>query len=580
MNGITPASIPAFTSLAELLHWRAQQQGDQLAYIFLADGATQEERITYRALNARARTIGAFLQKRAPAGERVLLLYPPGLDFICAFFGCLYAGVVAIPAYPPQRIRADRSLPRIQAIKNDAQPVIALTTTSMLTGAEALFTQMPDICVYATDTLSDEFALQWNAPGVDSATLAFLQYTSGSTGTPKGVMVTHGNLMYNQQIIQTSHNLTHLSTFVSWLPLYHDMGLIGNILQPLYLGALAVLMSPVAFIQRPFRWLQAISRYKAYISGGPNFAYDLCALKITPEQRASLDLSTWQIAFNGSEPVRHETLERFAAMFEPCGFRREAFAPCYGLAEATLIVTGGVVKPSFNHCHVNEVALMHNQVVVQTEADESTRTLVSSGPSWLDQTVVIVDAETCKKCAPGVVGEIWVSGPSVTRGYWGRSDETKYTFEAYLQDTGEGPFLRTGDLGFLYNGELYVTGRLKDMIIIRGRNLYPQDIESTVEQCHELLRSGNGTAFAIEQGGEEQLVIVHEVERRYRATDRDELAETIRQVVGDAHEVQPYAIVFIKTGSLPKTSSGKIQVHLTRQKYLAGELEIAGERHA
>ncbi len=582
MDSVVVRPDSLFATFIELVQWRARQHGDRLAYIFLADGDTQEICLTYNDLDRRARAVGAFLQKVTVKGDRVLLLYPPSLDYITAFFGCLYAGVIAVPAYPPQLARLDRSLPRIQAIKDDAKTVVVLTTEAILSNTEALFKQVPDfrdLRWFTTNTLSDDLAAEWHDPNVTSNNLAFLQYTSGSTGTPKGVMVTHGNLLHNHQILQTAHNLTHQSTFVSWLPLYHDMGLIGNVLQSAYLGSLVVLMSPVAVLQRPFRWLKAIAHYNAYASGGPNFAYDMCVRKVTAEQRATLDLSGWKVAFNGAEPVRHDTLERFAEVFESCGFRREAFSPGYGLAEATLFVTGGMRESVVEYCHVDEVALANNHVITRLYSEEGTKTLVSCGHPWLDQKVVIADQESFKKYEADQVGEVWVSSPSVTQGYWGRVAETARTFHAHLADTGEGPFLRTGDLGFFHKGELYITGRLKDLIIIRGRNIYPQDVELTVEQSHRILRPSGGAAFSVEFDGEERLIVVQEVERHYQPSDLDEVVEAVRQAVGENHEVQPYAVVLIKPATLPKTSSGKMQRHLTRTKYLTGELDVVGEQH-
>ncbi|HZR42605.1 MAG TPA: fatty acyl-AMP ligase [Ktedonobacteraceae bacterium] len=570
------------TTLIELVRYRANQQKDQTAFIFLLDGETQEVRLSFADLDQHARVVASALQKITQKGDRVLLLYPAGLDFIIAFFGCLYAGVIAIPMYPPQSLRADQSLPRIQAIANDAQAVVALTTRSMLDKTRLLFEQAPDFRTLrwiTTDTLSYELATGWREPIVDNNTPAFLQYTSGSTGVPKGVILTHGNLIHNQQIMQTAFNLNGQSTFVSWLPLYHDMGLIAHVLQPLYLGTFVVLMSPVHFLQRPIRWLSAISRYKATTSSGPNFAFDLCVRKITEEQRATLDLSSWRTAVNGSEPVRYETLERFVEYFAPCGFRREVFAPSYGLAEATLMVTGGHNPSGFQSCRVSEAELACDHVVTYPRAEEATRTLVGCGRPWLGQQVFIVDPESRVQCVANQIGEIWVAGPSVSHGYWHRTKETKQSFQAYLADTGKGPFLRTGDLGFLLDDELYITGRLKDLIIIRGRNIYPQDIELTVAQCHDAFALDRGAAFSIEVEGEEQLVVVQEVDRHYMRFDLNELKEVVRQALGEHNNVQPYEIVFIKHGTLPKTSSGKIQRHLARKRYLDAALQVVGGLH-
>ncbi len=602
------------SSLIELLRWRALDQSDRRAYTFLVDDGTDEISLTYGELDRRARAVGALLQSAVPrpwtrgapvrcggmAGERALLLYPSGLEYIVAFFGCLYAGMIAVPSYPP---RLDQPGPlyhavqygtRLQAIVADAQPVVALTTASILStierwSAHTMGLEAPKWL--ATDNLSSDLAEEWRDPEVESDALALLQYTSGSTATPRGVMVSHGNLLHNSDLIRQCFEHTPDSQIVFWLPLYHDMGLIGGMLQSLYCGVPGILMSPLAFLQRPLRWLQAISRYRATTSGAPNFAYDLCVHKIAPAQRATLDLSSWETAFNGAEPVRHGTLEQFTAAFEPCGFRREAFYPCYGLAEATLIVSGGlkasppVVRP------VQGTALEGNRVIAISE-DEDARTLVGCGQTLQDQKIVIVDAESLTLCPPDWIGEIWVSGPSVAQGYWNRPDEAEHTFQAYLVDTGEGPFLRTGDLGFLKDDELFITGRLKDLIIIDGRNHYPQDIELTVEQSHPALRSGCCAAFSIEVENRERLVVVAEVRRRYQSAHSQEdtepdlasehhpslnvqnVVKAIRRAVAEQHGVQVYAVSLLKSRRIPKTSSGKIQRHACRSGYLTGSLDV------
>ncbi len=483
-----PGSFFGPSNLVDLVQHRAAHQGRDRAFIYLVDGETEEITITYQDLDRQARAIAARLQELDLVGERALLLYPAGLDFIAAFFGCLYAGVVAVPAYPPRR---NRSLSRIQAIADDAQARIALTTFSVWERVQPVLNQTPDLTKIewlCTDKLPADLQNQWHAPDVHGDTLAFLQYTSGSTGVPKGVMLTHANLMHNSASIAYAFEHTRSGNGVFWLPSYHDMGLIGGILQPLYIGQPNVLMSPVAFLQKPYRWLKAISRYRATIGGGPNFAYDLCVRKITPEQRATLDLSSWNLAFNGAEPVRAETLDAFATAFEPAGFRRTAFYPCYGMAEVTLIVSGGFKAALPVVRTFDAEALENNQVVDALADEEGARELVGSGGKLLDQRIIIAHPENLTTMPPDQVGEVWVSGPSVAQGYWNREEETERTFHAYLQDTGEGPFLRTGDLGFIQDGELFITGRLKDLIIIRGLNHYPQDIESTAERCHARLR--------------------------------------------------------------------------------------------
>ena len=570
--------LEKLATLVDLLHYRGQCQPDKQAYIFLQNGETESGSLTYGELDKQARAIAAQLQSLRLKGERALLLYPSGLEFITAFFGCLYAGVVAVPAYPPRR---NQNMSRLQALVIDAQATVALTTTSLLTNIENRLAQTPEFkalpCL-ATDNIASELAESWLEPEVMSDTIAFLQYTSGSTGMPKGVMITHGNLLHNEQMIKRAFAHTEDTIFVGWLPLFHDMRLIGNVLQPLYLGIKCFLMSPVDFLYKPFRWLQAISRYKATTSGGPNFAYDLCIHKITPEQRASLDLSSWEIAFTGAEPVRAETLEKFAETFKPCGFRREAFYPCYGMAETTLFVTGGL-KKTFPVIHqVSGTALEQNRIVDSTDEDSNIRKIVSCGQTWLDMNLVIADPKSLTRCEADRIGEIWVSGSSVAQGYWNRPLETKQTFHAYLADTKEGPFLRTGDLGFIKDRELFVTGRLKDVIIIRGQNYYPQDIEQTGEKSHPALRPGYSAAFALEVKGLERLVVVQEVERSYlRKLNINEIVGNFHEAVTAEHGLQVYATVLVKPGSIPKTSSGKIQRHACRAKFLNGSLNLVGD---
>lgn len=564
-----------FSNLVNLLIYRSRYQPQKAAYIFLQDGELETARLTYQDLDLQARALASHLQSLVPIGSRVLLICPPGLGFITAFFGCLYAGVVAVPVYPP---RPNQSLSRLQAIVADARPSIALTTTTILVNMERGLTQSPDLqalSLLAIDKIDVNLAPIWQQHLIKKDTLAFLQYTSGSTGIPKGVMVSHSNLMHNLEYIKQAFELTPESVSVTWLPSFHDMGLIDGIIQPLYAGFLGVLMPPVAFLQRPIRWLQAIQNYRATHSGGPNFSYELCIRKITAEQRNTLDLRSWRTAYNGAEPIRSETLQGFADAFKPCGFQPSFLYPCYGMAETTLMVAGGRVQDEPIYFAAQADALEQNRVVKAAENTLSVRHLVGCGRSWLDTKIVVVTPDTLTPCASDEVGEIWVSGSSVTQGYWNRSSETAITFQARLADTGEGPFLRTGDLGFLSNGELFVTGRLKDLIIIRGRNHYPQDIELTVEQSHSALRPGCGATFSVEMEGDEQLVVVQELERSHiKNLKADEIFGAIRQAVATQHELQVYAILLLKTASIPKTSSGKIQRRACRAGFLGNNLEV------
>jgi amino acid adenylation domain-containing protein len=598
MNEHLANEMPGYQSVVDVLESRASDR--PLARVFTFQtfsggaGGAPEVSLTLAALARGARALGARLQEHGLEGERAVLLYPPGLDFITAFFGCLAAGVVAVPTPAP---RPNRPPERLRTILADAQPRAILTTGSLAAERARWSDAIPeldDLIWLPTDRADgspgeDEhehaLAARWRNPGLSHATLAFLQYTSGSTAAPRGVMITHGNLLHNSAQIQRSFGSTYESRGVFWLPLFHDMGLIGGVLQTIYCGGTSTLFSPVAFLQDPYRWLETISRTRATISGGPNFAYDLCARKLSAEQRATLDLSSWSVAFNGAEPVRAETLDRFAELFAPCGFRREAFLPCYGLAEATLIVSGRTEPVPPVVLAAEAAGLEQNRVCPALVGSEirdlrgargdnrDTRTLVGSGRVCAGQEVVIVDPVTGNRCGGDAVGEIWVAGANVALGYWNQPEASAATFQA--EHAGR-RFLRTGDLGFLRDGELFVTGRLKDLMIIGGRNVYPQEIEETVARSHPLLRADSGAAFAVEHEGQERLVVVHEVERQARADRVEEIAGRIRQALAEEHELEPQAVVLIKAATIPKTSSGKIRRHACREAYLAAELDVVG----
>ncbi len=592
----SPDAFLRLETLIQLLRTRANYLPDREAFRFLADGEEEESSLTFAEVDQRARSIAAWLQAEQITGGRALLLYPPGLDFISAFFGCLYAGVVAVPAYPP---RLNRPSPRIQAIVADAQITVALTTTKIQRGLERRFSLMPDLAALRwlnTEEMGDDLSSLWQEPEVTRDTLAFLQYTSGSTGSPKGVMLSHGNLLHNLAVIRDGFHIRQDGIGVFWLPSYHDMGLIGGILEPIYVGWTTVLMAPAAFLQRPVRWLEAISHYQAGISGAPNFAYQMCVEKISPEELEGLDLSSWNVAFCGAEPIRLETLDSFVERFAPYGFRRESFYPCYGLAECTLMVSGGDGPSGALVKDFHAPALAQNEAkLAAPEAGTPKRALdaiplVSCGHSLAGQKIVIADPQRLTARASGEIGEIWVAGPSVAQGYWRRPEETEQIFRAHLASAvasrqpaekgSLGPFLRTGDLGFLHEGELYVTGRLKDVIIVRGRNHYPQDIEHSTGQCHEALEAGMRAAFSIQSDGEEKLVIVNEVTRRHRRPDVDSVVAAVRRAVAQEHQLQVHAIVLIRPLSVPRTSSGKIMRHACKQGFLDGSLQVVGEWRA
>lgn len=559
---------PAVNSLVDLLELRARQDHGRSAFTFLANDGNIAGTITYREIDFQARLIAARLMEMASAGERALLLYPPGLEFLPAFFGCLYAAIMAVPAYPPHR---NRNLFRLQSIFKDAQPRFVLTTSALLPRIEAAISGFGRADVIATDQLSAGKTAEYIRPQISSNAIAFLQYTSGSTSNPKGVMITHGNLLHNAALVNEAVGPAPDDSYVSWLPVFHDMGFMAGILQPLYRGLPSVLMSPAAFLEMPVRWLHAISRYKATASGGPSFAYDLCVRRIAKDDLEGIDLSSWAIAFNGSEPVRADVMDRFASAFAQCGFQRNAFYPCYGLAEATLMVSGSRKGHSVNVCEFDKREL-ENHRVSRLDGEKWSHALVACGRNLSGQEIAIVDPDSHERCAPDQVGEIWVRGPSIASGYWNNHELSQETFHACIHGT-DAAFLRTGDLGFLHDEQLFVTGRIKDLLIIRGQNHYPQDIELTVEACDSVFQPGSGAAFSVEAGNEERLVVVQE-SANPADHDWEKVFASIRRAIAGNHELAPHAIILIRTGTIPKTSSGKVQRRACKEAFTQGQLRI------
>jgi acyl-CoA synthetase (AMP-forming)/AMP-acid ligase II len=556
--------------LLTLLENRALEHGDEVLYTFLLDGEDARAQLGYRGLFDAARRIASLLEARLRPGDRAVLLFPPGLDYIAAFFGCIAARVVAVPAYPPDVGRLESSLSRLRAIIDDARPS-AILTTRMIHDARSMVVDLaPDLAaipwIPTDDGAGDADA--WKRPDVRPSDFAFLQYTSGSTATPKGVILSHECLAANLFAIERAMRVRRgVSTVVAWLPPYHDMGLIGKILEPLWAGAPCTLMSPLDFLQRPYRWLRAIARQPNVVSGGPNFAYDLCVRRVTAEEKAGLDLGSWALAFSGAEPIRAETVERFAETFAPCGLRRAALFTCYGLAESTLMTTGAS-DPIIRR--VDRPALESGRAVFTKDGHP----IVSSGPAVAGMEIAIVDRGA--RCPDGVVGEIWLSGTSCAAGYWGRPDESEEAFRAELDGKS---YLRTGDLGFLAAGELFVTGRIKDLIIIHGRKLHPHDIELTVEKSHGAIRPGCSAAVALEGRLEEGLAVVAEVDDRKPGTP-PEILGAIRRGIADLHQVAIDRVVLVRGRSIPKTSSGKIQRHQVRAALSAGTLDVVASWQA
>ncbi len=552
----------------------AMTHPDQRGYTFLEDGITEGVTLTYSQLDHQSREIAVMLQRILNPGDRVLLMYPPGLEFVSAFFGCLYAGVIAVPAYPPQASRPERSLPRLRSIAQEAEVLAILCTEKTEDSLSKLFHLAPEFAelpVLATDHYGLESVGDWQPPILQPDSIAFLQYTSGSTAAPKGVAVTHGNILHNLACIEQVSDHDVETVLVSWLPTYHDMGLFAGVLFPLFKSCPSYLMAPATFLQRPIRWLQAISHFRGTNSGGPDFAFKLCVDKITVEQRKELDLCSWRVAYNGAEPVRQSTLDQFAATFMECGFQRSSLNPVYGLAESTVFVCGKRLS--------NGEDLLTDEIHASSGQPKCSATPISEpvscGVPQLGMELLIVDPQAKTEVGPGQTGEIWISGPSVADGYWNRPEATRHNFQAHLSDSNRGPFLRSGDLGFMSGGELYVTGRCKDLIIVRGRKHYPQDIERTVESCHPAIRASCTAAVAMATPDGERLAIVAEINRRRRRDFHDADAEdslpmddqmkeviaTIRQAIAEQHEIQTSAISILARGCIPKTSSGKIQRH-------------------
>jgi acyl-CoA synthetase (AMP-forming)/AMP-acid ligase II len=551
-------------SFVEILRLWASLRPDRSALAFLDGHAALVADYSFARLQREADAVAARLLEVARPGDRALLLFPPGPEFVAAFFGCLIAGVVAVPAHPPD---ATTDAGALRAIAAHAGARVALAPG-------ALTERVAPLPILAFEECVARPGAPAHAPAVGPDTVAFLQYTSGSTGRPRGVVVTHGNLLHNERVIREAFGHDSDRTiFAGWLPLYHDMGLIGNVLQPIYLGVTSYLMAPRDFIRRPSLWLKAISRYRATTSGGPSFAYAHCVDRIVPAEREELDLRSWEVAFDGAEPVRDDVIERFVTAFAPHGFRRESFLPCYGLAESTLFVTG---VAALRRLAVDRAALADGRVVRAEGA--GTITLVGCGHAFGGQEVAIVDPVSSARCEGDRVGEIWVRGPSVARGYFADPEPNQATFGARLLADPGGPWLRTGDLGFLVDGELYIAGRLKDVIIVHGRKHHPEDLERTVERASDSLRLGGAVAFSVDRDGEERVVVVHEVDRRRAETfDAAKTAADIRQAVANGHGIRVHTVAFVAAGAVPRTTSGKVQRRLCRTRFLDGALEQLGE---
>lgn len=566
-------------TLADLLAHRAVNHGDQIAYTYVRSASDVGTTITYRQLHLESHALASHLLGKVEPGERALLLYPAGIDFVLAFYACIVAGIMAVPLYSP---RSSRKFERLAAILRDADPKLLLTVSSSLTAVKqglGEWIESHDIECIATDDVQ-KHALTAARPRISENQIAVLQYTSGSTGCPKGVMVSHRNIWHNSGCIQQAFQLTADSCSVSWLPHFHDMGLVDGIIQPLFSGFHGVLLAPETFVKRPITWLQLISRFGATHCGGPNSAYALCMQRCTESDLTGLDLSHWRSAYCGAEPIRAGTLERFAKLFRACGFRQESFYPCYGMAETTLMISGGCVHSPPVVIDMDARELACNRAVAVVGPSEASVRLVGCGHSWLGTTARIVDPNTLMPCEDGAVGEIWVSGPSVASGYWQQPDLSREIFQAKPADSSSHCFLRTGDLGFIKAGEIFVTGRLKEVLIISGQNHYPQDIEQTVQACSDALAENRGAVFALPLQGEERehIVVVQELKRTQMASVQPtQIFGLLREAISRDHGISVSAIVLVKPAAIPVTSSGKIQRRLCRDRFLEQTLPVVAQ---
>lgn len=568
------SSAPPSTlgDLSQIARWRAERQSGEIAFTFLVDGENQAQRLTFGQLDSRARAIAATLQARGSLGARALILAHPGLEFVEAVFGCFYAGAIAVPVNPPDPLRLARTLPRFQAVLADCRAKFLLGSPDLLALVEG--TAVEPVPLDAIDSCA---ALRWTAAGRNPRRPALLQYTSGSTGSPRGVILSHANLLHSLQDMHREDSDDVVG--VTWLPPYHDFGLIAGTLLPVYSGRQTVTMSPLAFVQRPVRWLRAIARYRGTTTGGPNFAYELCTRKVSADDCEGLDLSSLRIAAVSAEPIRAETLERFSVKFAPYGFRREAFLPAYGLAEAVLNVTCKRWFESPVIRSYSQPALAEGKARPTDVRLPSSRRLVGCGRAWPGHRLAIVDPASRRAVADCCVGEVWVQSANVGQGYWHRAEETRNTFRARRADEQNGTWLRTGDLGFLDGGELFVVGRLKDLIVLGGRNFYPHDIEQVVARSHPALRQDEGVVFALEIDGQERMIVVQEL-RRTRRFSTDEIIRRIRQELAEEYLLQPYAVALVRGGSLPKTSSGKLQRRACCELYRSGKFDLLAEWRA
>ncbi len=575
LKDYTDAVANECTTYTQVIKNRNREKPDHVVFRFLQDGVIENESFTYRQLEIRSKAVGAAMQRIGVKGDRVLLLFQPGLFYVASLYACFYSGFIAVPAYPPRR---KKGIDKIHNIIIDSGATICLVSQHVFNDINKV---LPDDTILKTlqwivyDDITDEDMLNFTETEIEGEDVALLQYTSGSTGNPKGVIITQKNILYNSEYIRQSFGLDSNSVGVNWLPIFHDMGLIGGVLQAAYVGGVNIGMPPMAFLKKPLNWLKAIEKYGGTTAGGPNFSYDYCVQKVSDDDCKELDLSSVDVFFCGAELIRKSTYKQFCSKFAVSNARANQLYSCYGMAETTLIVTGGYQKAQPVYINVDAVALSENKFK-KADDHNSQVSLVGCGHTWMETVIEIVNPVTMKKTDKNEIGEVWIGGPTIAAGYWNKSEETSRTFGATLEDNSS--FLRTGDLGFFYDNELFITGRLKDLIIIRGANYYPNDIEFTIQSNISELRQNSGAAFSVSENNEEVLVIIQELERTaMRNTDYNKIIDNIRRVIAEDNEIDTHAIVLIRAGSIPITSSGKIQRRQTKYDYLSGNLSVVAE---
>jgi len=563
------------TTYTDVIKNWTNKKPNHVVFRFLQDGVNENESFTYKQLETRSKALGATMQSKGKKGDRVLLLFQPGLSYVASLYACFYSGFIAVPAYPPRR---NKGMDRIHTIISDSEATICLVSQQVYNDIKKNLQnddKLNKLQWIIYDDITDTEAKSFNETQIYADDVALLQYTSGSTGNPKGVMITQLNILYNSEYIRQSFGLDDKSVGVNWLPIFHDMGLIGGILQAAYVGGINIGMPPMAFLKKPLNWLKAIEKYGGTTAGGPNFSYDYCIQKTTDDECKELDLSTIDVFFCGAEPIRKSTYTNFTDKFTVSKSREQQLYSCYGMAETTLIVTGGNQADKPQYITIDSNSLSENKVKILTGENRTGVNLVGCGHTWMETQIEIVNPITMEKASSNEVGEIWISGPTVAAGYWNKPEETNRTFGAKLNNSSSINYLRTGDLGFFHEDELYITGRLKDLIIIRGVNHYPNDIEFTIQKLIPELRQNGGAVFSVTESYNESLVIVQELERTaMRNTNFDDILDNIRKIIAEEHELDVYSIVLIRAGSIPITSSGKIQRRQTKYEYLSNELSI------